>query len=76
MIVRIMDTEEDLKTNMLVLGTFLCVEIEWFWLNKADRWHTFIFSLFSKVIKGNKSKENKQKQNKVSPLMKHLGVED
>jgi len=30
MIVRIMDTEEDLKTNMLVLGTFLCVEIEWF----------------------------------------------
>ena len=30
MIVRIMDTEEDLKTNMLVLGTFLCFEIEWF----------------------------------------------
>lgn len=62
-----MDTEEDLKTNMLVLGIFLCIEMNGFDSTRQTD-DTRLYYLFSqKSLKETKVKKTNKSKTKYHP---------
>lgn len=62
-----MDTEEDLKTNMLVLGIFLCIEMNGFDSTRQTD-DTRLYFLFSqKSLKETKVKKTNKSKTKYHP---------
>lgn len=62
-----MDTEEDLKTNMLVLGIFLCIEMNGFDSTRQTDDTRLYFLFPQKSLKETKVKKTNKSKTKYHP---------
>lgn len=62
-----MDTEEDLKTNMLVLGIFLCIEMNGFDSTRQTDDIRLYFLFSRKSLKETKVKKTNKSKTKYHP---------
>lgn len=62
-----MDTEEDLKTNMLVLGIFLCIEMNGFDSTRQTDYTRLYFLFSQKSLKETKVKKTNKSKTKYHP---------